>query len=393
VLEIGRLYSMTANLISGAGYTFANWTDGPGTVLTNGRSLRFLMASNLTLIANFRDTNRPVVTLTLPTANQRWSNAVFTASGTARDNHRITNLWYQLNSNGWLSADTTNNWTNWTATLTGLIPGTNAVRVYAEDASGNRSPTNSVNLVYVLSDRLTVALTGRGTLTPNYSNAVLEIGRLYSMTANLISGAGYTFANWTDGPGTVLTNGRSLRFLMASNLTLIANFGDTNQPTLAITSPTANQRLSNAVITVRGTAGDNARVSEVRHQLNGSPWMTAVSTNGWTNWTALVALAQGTNVLRAFAVDSTANQSLTNTVTFVGSNAFKMNLGFDPAPPGSGFDLRLDVSLWLTGRIQVSTDLVHWTTLTNFMSTNSPLRFRDSSATNSDQRFYRGVTP
>jgi hypothetical protein len=397
VLEINRSYSMTANLIAGSGYTFVNWTDGVGNVLTNGRSLQFLMVSNLTLVANFVDTNRPVVAITSPTANQRWSNAVFTARGTATDNHRVANLWYQLNSNDWTPADTTNNWTNWTASLTGLLPGTNVLRTYAADMSGNLSTTNSVNLVHVLSDRLTVAMMGRGTLTPNYSNAVLEINRSYSMMANLIAGSGYTFVNWTDGAGNVLTNGRSLQFIMASNLTLTANFVDTNRPVVTITSPAANQRLSNAVITVRGTASDNHRVSGVWFQLNGLPWTLAVSTNGWTNWTATVALAAETNILRAFAMDASANNSLTNSVAFVASNAFKMILSFDlgqsPSSPSSGLELSLDVSRWVTGRVQVSTDLVHWMTLTNFVSTNSPLRFSDPSTTNSDFRFYRGVTP
>ncbi len=395
VLEINRAYAMTANFVSGAGYAFANWTDGAGGVLTNGRTLQFIMASNLTLIANFVDTNRPAVTITAPTANQRWSNAVFTARGTARDNLRVTNLWYQLNSGDWIPADTTNNWTNWTATLTGLIPGTNVLRAYATDPAGNLSPTNSVNLVYVLSDRLTVAMMGRGTLTPNYSNAVLEINRAYAMTANFVSGAGYAFANWTDGAGGVLTNGRTLQFIMASNLTLIANFVDTNRPTVTLTAPTANQRLSNAVITVKGTASDNARIAGVWYQLNGPPWLNAASTNGWTNWTAVVALPQGTNTVRAFAMDLAANVSLTNSVTFVASNAFRMSLAFDlsQSPSVGGLDLSLDVSRWITGRIQVSTDLVNWTTLTNFVSANSPLRFRDPAATTQPLRFYRAVTP
>jgi hypothetical protein len=96
-------------------------------------------------------------------------------------------------------------------------------------------------------------------------------------------------------------------------------------------------------------------------------------------------------------VDSAANHSSTNGVTFLTSNPFKMILAFDPAQPspGGGLNLNLDVSLWVTGRIQVSTDLVHWMALTNFVSTNSLLRFRDptAAATSLDRRFYRAVTP
>ena len=43
---------------------------------------------------------------------------------------------------------TSNSWTNWIIDVA-LVPGTNTVRAYAEDGTGNRSATNSVNFVYV----------------------------------------------------------------------------------------------------------------------------------------------------------------------------------------------------------------------------------------------------
>jgi hypothetical protein len=46
----------------------------------------------------------------------------------------------------------------------------------------------------------------------------------------------------------------------------------------------------------------------------------------------------------------------------------------------------------LNGHIQVSTNLVYWTTLTNFVGTNSAASFRDPAATNGS-RFYRAVVP
>jgi len=47
----------------------------------------------------------------------------------------------------------------------------------------------------------------------------------------------------------------------------------------------------------------------------------------------------------------------------------------------------------LNGHIQVSTNLTGWTTLTNFVGTNSTITFRDPAATNSPHRFYRAVIP
>ena len=45
----------------------------------------------------------------------------------------------------------------------------------------------------------------------------------------------------------------------------------------------------------------------------------------------------------------------------------------------------------LTCRIDVSTDLVTWTTLTNLSDTNGALQFIDEAATNFPNRFYRAV--
>ena len=44
-----------------------------------------------------------------------------------------------------------------------------------------------------------------------------------------------------------------------------------------------------------------------------------------------------------------------------------------------------------TSAINVSTDLLHWSALTNFPPTNGPLQFPDLGATNYPQRFYRAV--
>jgi len=51
------------------------------------------------------------------------------------------------------------------------------------------------------------------------------------------------------------------------------------------------------------------------------------------------------------------------------------------------------LSAGLNGHIQVSSNLMSWTTLTNFIGTNSTLIFRDPAATNFSRRFYRAVIP
>jgi hypothetical protein len=307
-LIIGNTYSMTAS--NRPGFAFVNWT---GSFTTNNATLIFMMASNLVLTANFADVQNPTNTITSPMPGQMWSNTTFTVTGTAIDNVAVSNVLYSLNGSVWTNANSANNWSNWTATVN-LIAGTNTTQAYAVDTSGNFSATNSVSFDAILSTVLTVSTNGLGSLSPNYNNSLLQVGKSYSITAT--PGTGFRFTNWTGGislPLAALTNGITLQFLMQSNLVLQANFVDTNRPALSITNLAAGQRWSNLVFTARGTATDNWQVASVQVQLNGGIWKNATGT---TNWSAPLTLTPGTNTLAAYATDTTGNNSLTNSVSW-----------------------------------------------------------------------------
>ena len=138
-----------------------------------------------------------------------------------------------------------------------------------------------------------MATTGLGTITPNYSNAWLEVGKNYTATA--VPATGFAFTNWT---GSCATNQAGLQFTMASNLTFTANFADITKPTILITNLTAGQRTSNSVFVVRGTASDNWRLGGVQYQLNAGGWNTA---DGVSNWSGTLNLLPGTNTLQSYA--------------------------------------------------------------------------------------------
>ncbi len=261
------------------------------------------------------DTNPPTINITSPTSGQRWSNAVFTVSGTASDNVAVSNVLYSVNGLAWTAATAANNWSNWTAQAT-LEPGTNAIAAYSVDTSGNHSLTNSVSFDFVVTNQLQLRTIGLGTISPDYSNAWLEIGRNYSLTA--AAGTGFAFTNWmisTNWIGSVITNSPTVQFMMASNLTLQLTFADITKPTLSITNLTAGQRITTAGFTVKGTAGDNWQVSNVLCQVNGSGWNSATNINNWTNWAAGVTLVPGTNLVQAYAVDTSGNLSVTSSVS------------------------------------------------------------------------------
>jgi uncharacterized repeat protein (TIGR03803 family) len=400
-LNVGQNYSMSAS--PGTGFVFTNWTGGtalPLNFLTDGTTVTFLMQSNLVLQANFVDTQKPVLAITNLTSGQRVSNAMFTVKGTASDNWQVGNVAYYLNSGAWSNALTVNSWTNWSATVN-LVPGTNTIAAYAADTTGNLSTTNAVSFQYVVTNLLGVQTTGLGTISPNYSNAWLNIGQNYSMTAT--PGSGFVVTNWTISTNWIggrVTNNATVQFMMASNLTLQVNFADVTKPTLTITAPTAGQHMTNALATFAGTASDNWKVSAVWYQLTnsvltGGTWSLAITTNGYTNWTTTVTLAVGTNTIKAYAVDLGGNYSTTNNLSVLSSNTFKLQLAFTNTLPlkTNGLVFSLQLSAGLNGHIQVSTNLTSWDVLTNFTGTNTTLNFRDPAATNSSHRYYRAVIP
>ena len=293
-------WNCVVSLVAGTNSIVVVATDGSGNSTTD----------NLRLIL---DQIPPTNKITSPFLGERWSNAVFTIQGTASDNLGISNVIYQLNSGLWTTATTADGWNHWSASVQPSA-GTNIIKAFSTDLAGNASKTNIASFIYVPSAPLVVQINGEGTVSPNYNGQLLQVGKNYSMTAAAVPGSGFKFTNWT---GSFQTNQPRLTFLMASNLTLIASFVDVTRPAIVITSPTANQRCSNSMFTVKGTASDNAKVVNVFFQLNGGSWTTVTTTNAWTNWTANLTLTPGTNTAWAYAVDTSGNNSPSNKVSFL----------------------------------------------------------------------------
>jgi hypothetical protein len=333
------------------------------------------------------DTTPPTVIISSPAAGQRWSNSVFTVSGTASDNVGVAAVYYQVNGQGWNLATTANNWATWSSSIN-LAPGTNIVQAYAVDTSANSSPIASQNVYFTLLAPMTVQTIGSGTVSPNYNGQMLEIGKTYSMTAG--AEAGFVFTNWT---GATTSTSPTISFVMASNLVLVANFVDITKPTLVVTAPIQGQVFTSPVVQIKGTASDNVQVAGVYYQLNTNAWKLATTANGFTNWSATVFAVAGTNNLKVVAIDPTGNYSITKTISFVSSGTFTLSLSVAPvgAFSSNGLSLTLNAATGIASRIDYSTNLHDWSTLTNITSTSASTSLRDPSATTTAARFYRAV--
>jgi hypothetical protein len=177
----------------------------------------FVGDTNVTaILTTFPETFAPTLSIVTPLPGQRITNAPINLTGHASDNVRVQSVWYQVNNGAWTPASGTS---NWSASVSGLIAGTNVVAAYALDSSGNYSPTKRVSFFVVVPSTLTLITNGIGGITHAFAGNSLEVGRTYSVTA--VPGAGQAFSNWV---GSVSSSSATLSFVMQSNMVLQADF-------------------------------------------------------------------------------------------------------------------------------------------------------------------------
>ena len=113
------------------------------------------------------------VTITSPGPYGLVGTSGFTVTGTTTttNGQAVSNVWVQLNNDGWTSAVTANGWTNWSTAVT-LTSTVNTIAAYAVDYSGNVSATNTVTFYYVASaPQLTIVRAGTNVILQWPTNA------------------------------------------------------------------------------------------------------------------------------------------------------------------------------------------------------------------------------
>jgi hypothetical protein len=165
------------------------------------------------------DTTPPKVTITSPKSGTKLTDTTVNVQGTASDNLGVALVQYRLeNAAGTNDYHDANGTNNWTATVSGLIPGPNTIRVRAFDTSDNESETTSTVSFFVTS-LLTVNINGSGTVSPSLNGTQQPVGNTLTLTAK--AGTGQVFSNWV---GSAESTSPTLTFVMQSNMVLTANF-------------------------------------------------------------------------------------------------------------------------------------------------------------------------
>lgn len=162
------------------------------------------------------------LSITTPADNSRVTNFITTLmalAGTTASPVGVAAVWYQLNSNAWAQASSTDSYAHWTVPAASPVPGANVLSAYYVDTTGTHSATQTVRFTCFQNFSLTLTTNGQGSITRNQKGALLAAGAKLSLKA--VPANNWLFSNWS---GDITTNAASITLPLRTNLALQANF-------------------------------------------------------------------------------------------------------------------------------------------------------------------------
>jgi DNA-binding beta-propeller fold protein YncE len=259
-----------------------------------------------------------------------------------------------------------------------------------------RDPTNQIVLQGGVAT-FSAAATGTPNLVYNWffqkTNALIDGGAYRGSATPTLTISNAQAAN--AGPYSVLVTN-----LFGAAQSASAHLLVIRPPSITIASPFANQTLTNSNWVAAGSTSDNGPVTNVLYRLDGGGWQQAQTTNGWTNWTAQLALAQGTNTLQAYAVNSLGGASSNAQAVFVLAKPSHPLFRQAASPAeilivlaqaaGGKVQLELSSPTACSVLVQASEDLVNWVPIASrALPAGESVTVEDSMSTSA--RFYRAV--
>lgn len=97
----------------------------------------------------------------------------------------------------------------------------------------------------------------------------------------------------------------------------VVSNADKIAPSVSITYPNDNDKITDSPLLVRGSASDDLNVKEVRIKVNDGNWETV---EGTTSWSKILNLINGENTVYVQAFDSSDNASPVFARTFIYEN-------------------------------------------------------------------------
>ena len=165
------------------------------------------------------DLTPPTVTIASPAADSRQTSDTITVTGKASDNVAVTLVEFRLeNEAGETDYTPVTGTVNWSATVSGLIPGTNTIRVRAYDAE-NLPVEATRSVLFVEVSPLTVVTNVNGSITPLRNGQLLDVGKDYTALAR--PARNHFFTHWS---GSMESTDNPLAFTMSPGFVLQGNF-------------------------------------------------------------------------------------------------------------------------------------------------------------------------
>lgn len=260
------------------------------------------------------DTIAPVIAITTPTSAANYASVADTVAlgGTATDQVGVTQISWANNRGG---SGTATGTSSWSVPGIALLGGSNVITVTARDAAGNTSSavitvTRNVAPVLASVSAQTTEAGKFGSVQLSGSDADgdaltygangLPPGLMLTVSTGLISGT-------PTEPGTYSVTAVVFDAAQSASRTFTWTVtADVTGPVVGITTPTsaASYSTTASTVTLGGVASDNAGVTQVSwsNDRGGSGVAT-----GTTNWSAVVTLQGGVNVVTVTARDANGN--------------------------------------------------------------------------------------
>lgn len=167
------------------------------------------------------DNKAPKLKILYPLASTVITNDSLTVTGTVTDNVALDSLRLYLGSNAPVLATVTGN--TWSAILTGMPAGTNAILMEATDEAGNKL-TATTRFFFKVPLPITIlppSGTGSGITFGITNGQILDVGRRYTISAR--PDPGNFFITWAKSNVNISAD-LNYRFYMETGMTLIAQF-------------------------------------------------------------------------------------------------------------------------------------------------------------------------
>ncbi len=323
------------------------------------------------IMLNARDVVGPQFAVTSPAANFITTNGSATVSGTVFDNVGVSYVVVEINGGPAIVIATNSG--AFSTNLTGLATGTNVLVFTASDTSSNITQVTR-RIFHRVSRPIRLFVEGEGQITGAADNALLDLGREYTVIAK--PARGNLFGFWTEGTNapSVITNPLSptLKFQMVENLELTAHFGTNLFPAVQgaynglFMNMSDVQQDSSGYLTLKV---GNAGVTSGKALLNGKSYSVKGSFNAFGEG-RFTTVRKGTNALVFELQIGLTNDfdQLTGTVT-------------EQAATGAVWTAQLDMDrAWFNGQDRIPSQAGKYTMLLP-ADTNAPGAIGDGAAT------------